>query len=290
VVESSGLENRRTGNRTVGSNPTSSASFLSIARVLLFLIACAVVLAFTAPVAGRLSGHQSELFLGTFTSVATFVLTAIFVRWEGLRLADAGARLNAGSLGRLALGFLIGSLIIAAWAVISLAAGQVHWVRANDADPRSIAIALLAYLSLACREELAFRGYPLRVLDRRFGLWIAQLFIAVMFALEHKLAGATWLDAFLGAGVGSLLFGMAAIATRGLAIPIGIHTAWNLGHWALGMKGSPGVWRAVVDEQHRRGAGFAAMFIYDAIMLSAAVAFWLWHTRFAKRTTDLAPN
>jgi uncharacterized protein len=289
VVESSGLENRRTGNRTVGSNPTSSASFLSVARVLLFLIACAAVLAFTAPAAGRFPGHQFELFLGTVTSIATFALTAIFVRWESLRLTDVGARLNAGSLARLALGFLIGSMIIAAWAGISLAAGQVHWIRANDANPRSIAIALLAYLSLACREELAFRGYPLRLLDRRFGLWTAQLFIAVIFALEHKLAGATWIDAFLGSGIGSLLFGMAAIATRGLAMPIGIHAAWNLGHWALGLKGSPGLWK-VVDQQHPHNTGVEGILVYDAVMLLAVFAFWLWHRRFAKRTTDFAPS
>ena len=279
MVESSGLENRRTGNRTVGSNPTSSASVLLVTRVLLFLIACAAVLAFTEPIAQRSAGKQFELFLGAVTSITTFALTAIFVRWEALSLADVGAKPNGGSLAKLVLGFLIGLVIIAAWAGISLAAGQVHWIRANDFDVRSIAMALLAYLSLACREELAFRGFPLRMLDRRFGLWPAQLFIAVMFALEHKLAGATWVDAFLGAGVGSLLFGMAAIATRGLAMPIGIHAAWNLGHWALGLKGTPGVWRVV---EERRNPGVAGLFIYDVVMLFAMVAFWLWRRRSAK--------
>lgn len=253
----------------------------SIVRVLLFLIACAVVLAFAAPIAQRFAARDFELFLGVVTSIATFALTAIFVRWERLSLADAGAEPNGGSLARLVLGFLIGSVIIAAWAVISLAAGQVHWVRAHDFDPGSIAVALLAYLSLACREELAFRGYPLRMLDRRFGLWPAQLSIAFMFALEHKLAGATWVDAFLGSGVGSLLFGMAAIATRGLAIPIGIHAAWNLGHWALGLKGTPGVWR-VIERPH--STGVEGIFVYDAVMLFAVFAFWVWHRRSAKRT------
>jgi uncharacterized protein len=270
--------------------PQCLVNFLSIVRVLLFLTACAVVLAFAAPIAQRVAGAQFELFLGTVTSIATFAMTAIFVRWEGLRLADVGAEPSRGSLARLLLGFLIGLAIISAWAVVSLAAGQVHWVRANDLDSGSIAIALLAYVALACREELAFRGYPLRVLNRRFGLWPAQLFIAFMFALEHRLAGATWTDAFLGSGVGSLLFGMAAIATRGLAMPIGIHAAWNLGHWALGLKGSPGIWRAVAGEQHRPGAGFTAIFIYDAVMLSATFAFWMWDRRLTKRTTDFASN
>jgi membrane protease YdiL (CAAX protease family) len=279
VVESSGLENRRTGNRTVGSNPTSSANLLPIARVLLFLIATAVILAFAAPVARNFAGKDAELFLGGVTSIATFALTILFVRWERLRLADVGARASAGSLVRLALGLLIGAVIITTWAGISLAAGQVHWVRANDVDARSIAIAPLAYLSLACREELAFRGYPLRLMNRRFGLWPAQIFIALMFALEHKLAGASWIDAFLGSGIGSLLFGMAAIATQGLAVPIGVHAAWNLGHWALGLKGTPGLWRVVVDPHHQQGWSFAGIIIYDAVMLSAAFGFWMWHRR-----------
>ena len=211
------------------------------------------------------------MFLGVVTSVATFGLTLLFVRWERLTLADAGARANAGSVGRLALGFLIGTVIIATWAAASLAAGQIHWVRANAVDLRSLALAPLAYLALACREELAFRGYPLRVMDRRFGLWPAQIFVAVMFALEHKLGGATWIDAFVGPGIGSLVFGMAAIATRGLAVPIGLHAAWNLGHWALGMKGTPGLWMPV-----QQNSGIAATIVYDAVMLSAASAFWFW--------------
>jgi membrane protease YdiL (CAAX protease family) len=245
------------------------------------------VLAFAAPIAQRVAGPHFELFLGVVTSIATFALTAIFVRWDRVHLDDVGAWPNLRTPARLALGFLIGLLIIAAWGAISLTAGQVHWVRANDFDPGSIAMALLAYVALACREELAFRGYPLRMLDRRFGLWPAQLSIAFMFALEHKLAGATWVDAFLGSGVGSLLFGMAAIATRGLAIPIGIHAAWNLGHWALGLKGTPGVWK-VIDQPHNTGV--KGIFVYDAVMLFAVFAFWLWHRRSAKRTTDLAPN
>ena len=46
MVESSGLENRRTGNRTVGSNPTSSANWFAARHVMLVLVATAVILAF----------------------------------------------------------------------------------------------------------------------------------------------------------------------------------------------------------------------------------------------------
>jgi len=33
---------------------------------------------------------------------------------------------------------------------------------------------------------------------------------------------------------------MAALATKGLALPIGLHAAWNIGDWARGGKGTGG--------------------------------------------------
>jgi uncharacterized protein len=264
----------------VGSNPTLSAILiLRILRIILFMVGCAVILAFIAPFARRFPAKESELFLGIATSVATFALTALFVRWEHVGLADVGAMPDSKSIGRLALGVLIGTLAIAAWAGMSLVAGQTRWTRANEIDVSSIAIAFFAYLCLACREELAFRGFPLRRLHHVLGLWPAQFFVALMFALEHRLAGATWIDAMLGAGVGSLLFGMAAIVTEGLAVPIGIHAAWNAGHWALGLKGSPGIWMVVVDGNHRPSSPFVGIILYDVVMLSATLAFWLWHRK-----------
>ena len=253
---------------------------LRILRVVLFMVGCAVILAFIAPFARRFPGKESELFLGVATSVATFAITALFVRWDHVRLADVGAMPGPKSIGRLALGVLIGTLAIAAWAGISIVAGQARWTRTNSVGVSSILITLLAYLFLACREELAFRGLPLRRLHHVLGLWPAQFFVAVVFALEHRLAGATWIDAMLGAGVGSLVFGMAAIATEGLAVPIGIHAAWNVGHWALGLKGTPGIWTVV-----SAGSPLVGIILYDIVMLSATLAFWLWHRKRVESVT-----
>src|SRR5882672_7321121 len=164
----------------------------SFARVLLFMLACAAVLMVAAPLAKPLSGRSMELFLGSVTSLATFALTALFVRWERLPLGGSGSMPDRGSLRRLAFGFLIGLLIITTWAVISVAAGQARWVLANDVNVRAVALAAVAYLLLACREELAFHGYPLRQMQGLTGVWPAQVFIASVFAMEHKLGGATW--------------------------------------------------------------------------------------------------
>ena len=133
---------------------------------------------------------------------------------------------------------------------------------------------LVTYVLLACREELAFHGYPLRRLYSSIGLWGAQLIVAIIFALEHAAAGSTWAQAILGAGIGSLLFGMAAITTRGLAVPIGLHAAWNFGDWMHGGKGAGGVWHPIVLETYRNRADQAAMAGYVVIMVLATVIFW----------------
>lgn len=130
-------------------------------------------------------------------------------------------------------------------------------------------------------EELAFRGYPLRRLQAAFGLWPAQALVAVAFAISHVAAGWPWLHALLGTGTGSLLFGMAAIASRGLAPPNGLHAAWNFGEWSMGSKGSPGLWKAVAEDA--RSSGMAGAINYLTVMGLGPLAFWLWHRRSIQR-------
>jgi membrane protease YdiL (CAAX protease family) len=65
---------------------------------------------------------------------------------------------------------------------------------------------------------------------------------------------------------------MAAIATRGLALPIGMHAAWNFGDWMLGGKDSPGLWKAVVDEGYQGRDQLVRTIAYLAVMGSATLA------------------
>ncbi|MDQ6769911.1 MAG: CPBP family intramembrane metalloprotease [Gemmatimonadota bacterium] len=147
--------------------------------------------------------------------------------------------------------------------------------------------ALIIYVLLASREELAFHGYPLRRLNSLFGLWVSQFVVALVFASEHVAGGSTWVQALLGASVGSLLFGMAAISTGGLALPIGLHAAWNFGDWMHGGKNSGGVWHPVGLEAFRDRADRAAMIGYVVVMIAATLAFWRTHRRAVSRTQAL---
>jgi hypothetical protein len=145
--------------------------------------------------------------------------------------------------------------------------------------------ALTTYLALSWREELAFHGYPLRRLEQPFGPWVAQLIVAFVFAVEHVIGGVTWMHSIFGAAVGSLLFGMAALATRGLAVPIGIHAAWNFGQWTLGEKETSGLWQMVVPEGFRKQVERIGTISYVIVMATATLLFWWWYRRTHRDST-----
>jgi membrane protease YdiL (CAAX protease family) len=263
-------------------NEKKSVRWQVLGRVALFFLCSAVVLAATGPLAHKLPGLWLNFVVGIIASLGTFALTVFFVRSEQLRLEDVGAAAHFESLPRFVFGFLLGMLLVVLSAAILCVAGHLRWVRSNQVGFAATAVTLLAYIALSCREELAFRGYPLRRLQALFGVWGAQTIVALVFAAEHVAGGLPWSRALLGAGVGSLLFGMAAIATRGLAVPIGVHAAWNFGDWMIGGKDSAGLWKVVADDRYQGRLQLVRTVAYLAVIGSSTVAFWIWHRRMTR--------
>jgi hypothetical protein len=245
-------------------------------RVLLFFVICALLLISAGPLCSRVPGQLSQVALGSITTVATVIVTGLFLRWDKLRFRDVGAAPDRQSAVRVLAGFAIGLLLVALQTCFVMLAGHVHWVRTPSVGVAAVGTALLGYVALACREEFAFRGYPLRRLESCFGVWIAQIVVAVVFAMEHVAGGSTWVNAMTGAFVGSLLFGMAALAMRGLAVPIGLHAAWNFGQWTLGEKEIAGLWRPVVEQGYKQHVDHMGVLGYLVVFGLAIVAFYLF--------------
>jgi hypothetical protein len=264
-------------------SPTNSPRWSRLGQVLLFLLCCAILLAVTSGLLSAIPRQWSALIVGLIASVCTFALTVLFLRWNKLKLADAGAAPSAGSGFRFVAGLCAGLVLVVMHLCLLLSTGHVTLQRTHDIDLTSTGLALLTYLALSCREELAFHGYALRRLEQPFGLWIAQFIIAIVFGLEHVLGGVSWIHAFSGAAIGSLLFGMAALATRGLAVPIGMHAAWNFGQWVLGGKESPGLWKQVAKPGFASGVELNVSLSYIVVFLFATLAFWVLY-RKAKRS------
>ncbi|HWV28467.1 MAG TPA: type II CAAX endopeptidase family protein [Dyadobacter sp.] len=122
----------------------------------------------------------------------------------------------------------IGLLLVTA--VITLFLTGDNW-RVNYAlDPVYIGVVFLSCLWSSVVQEFVFRGYPFQMMLDHYGVWKAQLFVAIPFALMHVQAGMAFpaiLTTALTTGLGSVLFGMACARTRHLALPIGLHAGWN---------------------------------------------------------------
>lgn len=250
-------------------------------RALGFLIACPVILILAGPLTKAVSPETGPFVVGAITSFLTLLLTILFVRWDGLTLRDVGASFSTRTPSQIMFGFVVGTSIVALQDLVIYAGGHTHWI-VNDAhhpSPGSVSLSLAGYLMLALREELAFRGYPLRRLESAWGMWWALLLVGIVFTLEHSAGGWSWSRSLLGPPAGALLFGMAALATRGIAVPVGIHLAFNFGQWLMGQKEIAGVWRPIADtgfDRHSETLGYIG---YLAGMLLAASGFWLWKKR-----------
>ncbi len=258
-------------------NPVSSRGLHPgwvLGRVLLFLAGSMFLFAAASGFAPRGAWH--DLIAVSAAALGTYLLTMLFVRWDGVPLRDVGVAMSAWSLPRLAVGFALGMGMVAVQVGVLLATGRVRWERIPETGVHAAAIAFVLFLLVALREELGFRGYPLRRLDAVWGAWAAQLIVGGIFAGEHAVAGYPWKIAVSGVLVGSLLFGAAALVTRGLAVPVGIHLAWNFGSWMIGNKDTPGIWHAVVAPEFIPTAEWVGMAGYWIGVVLVVSGLWWW--------------
>lgn len=155
------------------------------------------------------------------------------------------------------------------------------------ASLQQIMLSFLLYLFVACREELVFRSYPLRSLAYTFSSAVALAIIVAIFIAEHIIAGMSWQMAVVGSGLGGVLFGVAALKTKGLALPLGLHSAWNFGQWIMGFKNEDGLWRAIVDkgyEKDTENIGLAAFVVVIVLAIIGVVLF------YRKKNADEIPH
>ena len=219
-----------------------------------------------------------ELAWALASAAAVLALTLLVLRREGRDAGSVGIGLESGSLRRFGAGLVIGFALYGLHIlIVSAIAGPIRLAPSPGADSSRVILALATYLALSSMEELGYRGYPLRTLVPRVGLWPAQAIVVTLFSLNHILFGWSWMMVLVGVTTGGLLFGMAAVASRGLALPIGLHAAWNIGAWSVGEKDTPGLWMMVIDEGSRGSAGRVGTIAFVGVMLLGTAGFLVWH-------------
>ncbi len=169
-----------------------------------------------------------RLVHGLIGTAAAFITTFIFLRSDKKSFAAIGLQLQRSTLPKFFAGILMGTGIMGA-----LVMGVLYFTHTGvELNPQANMLrflwATIALLPLAFMEELGFRAYPLRLLQDTTGIRLAIFITSVLFALYHIANGWTVRSSFYGPAVWGLLFGIAAVYSKGIALPTGIHYAANL--------------------------------------------------------------
>lgn len=221
--------------------------------------------------------YASHIAMAT-AALFTFLLVIIFCRLRAIPLTEAGTVPDNGSPGRIITGFLAGLLMSCLQPGVLMIMGYVK-LQFNAFDPHVIGLHMLLFTLISCREELVFRSYALRSLADRFGAGSAQLFIAALFVFEHIWGGMNWWMALIGSGTGALLFGYAALKSKGIGLPLGLHTAWNMGQWCWGGKGDAGIFTQVITAGRETLSEVIGLSVFVGAALFAGLAIDYYYKR-----------
>ena len=247
-----------------------------IGRVVLFLLGYITLLRVTAIATGMVPPGIGDLTWGALASVSLIGLTWIMRRGRStVRSAGISAARVRQLLGGGAIGLATHALTLAAIGVLVVPLKVSPTAAAPDALTGVLTVA--GFLALACMEELGFRGYPLRTLSAALGTRTALLVVSVLFAASHVLFGWPWQSILLGVLPSGVLFGVAAIVSRGLFMPIGLHAAMNVAQWVAGEKAAPGFFTLALDPALAAHSARFTPFIGAAMPLLVAAALWRWY-------------
>jgi len=146
-------------------------------------------------------------------------------------ITEITGRLNLLWVKQFLEGLAIGGMLMVLPALILTVFGYTHW-QFNDFSFSTILTGVTIFAGVALAEEFLFRGFIFQRFIQTLGPWPAQLIIAGMFLLTHLnnpgMTGLTKTLASINIFVASILFGLAFLKTKSLALPIGLHFMANL--------------------------------------------------------------
>lgn len=163
--------------------------------------------------------------------VAAVVASAIVLRMDGKRALPRIGLPRQGAFAGLLWGTLLGIAIVLPALAIAVGLGGLRYGLEGGTVIEYAATGLwtgLILLPAAAGEEIAVRGYPLRVLVDRWGPWPALALTSAAFSLMHGLNPGVGRLAFLNIALAGILLGLVCLKTGDLWWATGVHTGWNL--------------------------------------------------------------
>jgi membrane protease YdiL (CAAX protease family) len=216
-------------------------------RVLVILVAAGVVSTLLGGPGRRLLTERFPyLYASLIESLALVVLVAVILwlaaRWlDRRRFADYGFHLGREWWLDMAFGLLLGLVLVGGAYALLLG---TDWLRFNETfvSPPGVPfvaamlVDVLIVVGIAGWEEMVFRGYLVKnvaeglsggVLGARWGTVVAVLVPAAFFGWLHATNANATVLSVVNIGIFGILFGVAYVLTGELALPLGLHFAWD---------------------------------------------------------------
>ncbi len=159
----------------------------------------------------------------------TLVALALWVVWkEGRGFSSVGFR-GGNPVGRLALGVVIGALMMGAGVLALSVMGQYESGVSGHTNLGSDALVLLlplavVFLLQASTEEAVTRGYMLQIGGLQLPGWVAIIATSVIFSVLHVGASPV---ALLNIALYAVFASFVALGQGSLWLICGIHAGWN---------------------------------------------------------------
>lgn len=184
-----------------------------------------------------------------------FVMIGVFavgLVWTAGRVLDRryftefGVKMNREWWIDFGFGLALGAVLVSTIFAIELIGGYITIVGMfQTAGPETSVPFAITFLSVAVlyavigiEEELAYRGYILTNAAEGFNDWngltptlaivLAAIFSSILFGFSHLPNQNASVAGVLGIAIGGLIIATAFVLTGELAIPIGVHIAWNI--------------------------------------------------------------
>jgi membrane protease YdiL (CAAX protease family) len=257
----------------------------ALIRSLLFWILFDALLYGLSKLSALASPDWSRLLQALLGILAGFFLIWIFLKNEKRIFRNIGLVWNKGTILKFLIGVLIGTAFVALILFVLISLTDLQLKRSsNPIQLQTWLKYLIVIISFAFMEELVFRSYAFLKLNKAYGLLPAQFITAIAFALYHVVSGWSWQVSFLGPFVWAFVFGLAALWSRGIALPTGIHAALNFLQILTGMKkDKASLWMLDWKKGHAINAeaitNKVGMFIQVFILIAALIATWLYVRR-----------
>lgn len=178
------------------------------------------------------SADRFKFEISTWHQLIIIIAASVFCQLLRQKpISEISGRIDKDWLKDSFAGFIIGTTLMILPALILTLFGFIEW-KFNWTFSNSFFSITASMIAVALAEEWLFRGFVFQRLISGTGIWPAQLIVSFFFLLTHLnnpgMIGTMKIIASINIFVASILFGIAFIKTRKLAMPIAMHLAANV--------------------------------------------------------------